>query len=252
MDFALLIVLNKALKVSKRTRDLFLGALISGIGGIFPYFVPVSLPRPAVIFFEYICFPFLTLLVAFGRKTWQDFFKTFGLFLGLNFLAGGCFHFLYERFPFFKQNSYQLVTFFAAFFFLCMFMKKGMEIIRGNFVEKQIYIPVVLQVGEKSISATGLMDTGNHLKEPISQKPVIIIEKELLRKEGICLSENNFFAIPYHSIGNKAGIMRGFIAEEITIGREQDSRKLQQVMIGICEEKLSGTGEYSLILNPML
>lgn len=119
-------------------------------------------------------------------------------------------------------------------------------------MEKQIYIPVVLQVGEKSISATGLMDTGNHLKEPISQKPVIIIEKELLRKEGICLSENNFFAIPYHSIGNKAGIMRGFIAEEITIGREQDSRKLQQVMIGICEEKLSGTGEYSLILNPML
>ncbi len=119
-------------------------------------------------------------------------------------------------------------------------------------MEKQIYFPVVLKVGKKSISATGLMDTGNHLKEPISQKPVIIVEKELLNKEEICLLENNFYAIPYHSIGNKAGIMRGFIAEEITIGTEQDSRKLQQVMIGICEEKLSRKGEYSLILNPML
>lgn len=119
-------------------------------------------------------------------------------------------------------------------------------------MEKQIYFPVVLKVGNKTVSATGLMDTGNHLKEPISQKPVIIVEKELLKKEGICLLENNFYAIPYHSIGNKAGIMRGFIAEEITIGTEQDSRKLQQVMIGICEEKLSRKGEYSLILNPML
>ena len=252
LDFALLFVLKKALKGSKGSLDIFLGALISGIGGIFPYVFPVSLPRAAVIFFEYIFFPVLTIRVAFGRGTWQKFLKTLGLFLGINFLAGGFFHFLYEKFPVLRQSGHQLLTFFAALAFVCMFMRKGIEIIRDNFREKQIYLPVMLRIGEKSIFATGLMDTGNHLKEPISQKPVIIVERELLNREGICLLESNFYAIPYHSIGNKAGIMRGFIAEEITIGSEQDSRKMQQVMIGVCEEKLSMKGEYSLILNPML
>ncbi len=247
-----MIVLNKALKDSRSRLSLFLGALISGVGGIFPYLFPLSLPRPAVIFFEYIVFPVLTIRAAFGRKKRKDFFRALGLFWGLNFLAGGFFNFLYERFPVFRQSSYQMLTLFAALFFLCMFMKKGIEIIRGNFLKEQIYVPVALQIGKKSIFATGLMDTGNHLKEPISQKPVVIMEKELLIKEGICLMENNFYAIPYHSLGKRAGIMRGFIADEITIGKEQDSRKLQQVMIGISEEKLSMEGEYSLILNPML
>lgn len=245
-------VLNKALKNSRNHFSLFFGALISGVGGVFPYLLPMSLPRPAVIFFEYIVFPVLVIVAAFGKKQWKDFWKALGLFWGLNFLTGGFFHFLYERFPFFRQNSYQMLTLFGALFFLCMFMKKGIEIIRGNFLKEQIYMPVALQIGKKSIFATGLMDTGNHLKEPISQKPVVIMEKELLQKEGICLMENNFYAIPYHSLGNKAGIMRGFLADEMTIGEEQDARKLQQVMIGISEEKLSMEGEYSLILNPML
>lgn len=252
LDFALLIVLNKALKVSGTGFHLFLGAFTGGMAGIFPYLFPFSLPYSAVIFLEYIIFPLLVVKIAFCQKRWKDFLKTTGFFWGVNFFAGGLLQFLYGKFPFLRENSYPMLTLFTAMLFACMFLGKGIEVIRDNFLEKRIYLPVILRIGGKSIAAMGLMDTGNQLKEPISKKPVIIMERELLEKEGISIPETNFYAIPYHSLGNKAGLLQGFIADEIVIGKEHDLRKIEQVMIGLCEEKLSMKGDYSLILNPML
>lgn len=231
---------------------MFLAAVFSGIMVIFPYFIPFSLPYPAVLFFDYVIVPFWVVKIAFSIKNWKEYLKTATLYWAMNFLIGGMFQFLYNRFPAVKENSYPMLTFFGTILFACMFMGKGIEIIKNNFLEKRIYLPVIIRIGEKSIKAVGLMDTGNQLKEPISKKPVVIVEKELLEKEEITLPENNFYAIPFHSLGKKRGIMRGFIAEEIIMENEQEKKVVKQVMIGICEEKLSMKGEYSLILNPML
>lgn len=219
---------------------------------ILPYFISVSLPYPAVLFFDYVIVPVLVIKIAFQAKNWREILKSTGLFLGINFLVGGIFQFLYNRFPFIKENSYPMLTFFTAILFACLFIGKGIEIIKNNFLEKRVYLPVIIRIGEKSINAVGLLDTGNQLKEPISKKPVVIMEKQLLEKENITLPANNFYAIPYHSLGNKGGILRGFIADEIRIKKEQEEKIVSQVMIGICEEKLSMNGDYSLILNPML
>lgn len=210
------------------------------------------MPYRVVLFFDYIIIPFLVIKIAFSIKSLKEYLKNTVLYWGMNFLIGGMFQFLYNKFPTVKENSYPMLTFVGTILFACMFIRKGIEIIKSNFLEKSIYLPVIIRIGKNSIKAVGLMDTGNQLKEPISKKPVVIMEKELLEKEDIILSENNFYAIPFHSLGKKRGIMRGFIAEEVTIENGKEKKVVNQVMIGICEEKLSMNGEYSLILNPML
>lgn len=252
LDFVILLLLSKIEKKQKEVFNLFLAACLSGIAVISPYIFPFSLPYKAVLFFDYAVMPFLVVKVAFWGSRWREYFRLTLFYWGLSFFTGGVLQFFYNRFPLLQENSYPMLTLFGTVLFAVMFFGKAMEMIKKHLLERKLYFTVTIQIGEKSIKTTGLMDTGNQLREPVSQKPVILMEKQLLDKEKITLPETNFYIIPFHSIGKKRGILRGFVAERIRIESENGEKVVNQVMIGICEEALSMKGEYSLILNPML
>jgi len=111
---------------------------------------------------------------------------------------------------------------------------------------------VVLIGKETKVTVDALMDTGNGLTEPISGKPVSILEKEVfdsLWKEG---EPSGFRAVPYHSIGKKRGILQGYLVPEICIEVDGITKTCKDVYVGISEEMISGTGKYKMILNPLL
>ncbi len=112
-----------------------------------------------------------------------------------------------------------------------------------------------------------MIDTGNLLKEPITGKPVIVIEKEQLRdlipKEildnvnGILGGEikeipqkivDKYFSkiriIPFFSLGNKKGLLLGIKIKEVNIIKNKEVIQHKDIFVGVYDEKIDLKGEY--------
>ncbi len=114
-------------------------------------------------------------------------------------------------------------------------------------------LKIILSGRECTVPA--LSDTGNLLKDPISQAPVIIAEGKFIGSlfpEGIPsleageTSNVKLRLIPYSSLGNKGGMLAGFIPDEVRI----DGRKASKVIIAISPDALSKEDEYNALFNP--
>ena len=109
------------------------------------------------------------------------------------------------------------------------------------------------------------IDTGNYLKEPVSGKPVSIIEKEEayrawgdLYREHII--DSRLRAVPYSSVGNAHGTMIAVRCDSMVIDRGAGVSPdryiyLQNVYIGLYDGIFASDGEeerYTLLLQPSL
>lgn len=118
----------------------------------------------------------------------------------------------------------------------------------------------------RSYEGIGLLDTGNHLREPITGRAVVIADQRAARELFGCgeaeriasfcknqntekLPENRVKWIPYHSLGEQHGFMPGVLIDQMIICREEGEQMRKEVLIGISEEELSREGLYELILH---
>ena len=112
-----------------------------------------------------------------------------------------------------------------------------------------------------------LIDTGNLLKEPITQEDVIIVEKDVLRNlvsqdildnienivSGKWLDSNSIYhykfkIIPFSSLGNENGILLGFKPDYIRLNNELETVK-SNVVIAIYNGKLSKSNLYNSLIG---
>ena len=111
-------------------------------------------------------------------------------------------------------------------------------------------MPVTIFWEGKQIDCTGLLDTGNALREPMTGKPVMIVEQTLFTEHEISLPNDRCFLIPFRSIGRSNGMLRGILVEECWIGQAEQKKRYRKVMLGIYHGKLSPRAEYQVILHP--
>jgi stage II sporulation protein GA (sporulation sigma-E factor processing peptidase) len=129
------------------------------------------------------------------------------------------------------------------------------------------------------VSLDALIDTGNTLREPISNSPVIVAEfdsvKPLLpepiklmfyqRKQDDLaallqsITGTSFAAclrmIPFSSVGMKKGVLLGFKPDMVELFLDGEGVPASRAVIGICDFKLSDSGAgdgYQALLNPEL
>lgn len=113
-----------------------------------------------------------------------------------------------------------------------------------------------------------MIDTGNLLKDPITQSDVIIVEKESLKNmisENILENIDNiingkwlesteevhkykFKIIPFSSLGKENGLLIGFKPDYIKILDEGEFIR-DDVIIGIYDGKLTKTNLYSSLIG---
>lgn len=128
---------------------------------------------------------------------------------------------------------------------------------------------VSVEIMGKTVECIAKIDTGNYLREPVSGKPVSIIEKsaaerawgELYRNH---MLDNRLRAVPYSSVGKEHGSMMAVRCDRLVIDRgagaadassTSNARKifLQNVYIGIYDGVFSSDGDeekYTLLLQP--
>lgn len=115
----------------------------------------------------------------------------------------------------------------------------------------QYHCKVDLYLGENQCQVTGIIDTGNGLRDPISNQPVSILDKTVARQFLGSVKMSQVRYIPYHSIGKKEGVLLALKIDQMCIYREE-AYWIKEPLIGISEEMISAKGEYQMILNPNL
>ncbi|NLN16674.1 MAG: sigma-E processing peptidase SpoIIGA [Firmicutes bacterium] len=145
-------------------------------------------------------------------------------------------------------------------------------------IQKQIWyhfyqIPLSIRFNDTELSITALVDSGNHLRDPISRAPVIIVEESALtsflpqavfeaarRLEGGELDSidqiphpwsTRLRVIPYASIGKREGMLIGLRCDEAGVMVGQSCIPLGQgVIIGLYHNRLCPEGSYRALIHP--
>lgn len=106
--------------------------------------------------------------------------------------------------------------------------------------------------GGRSMRIEGLVDTGNSLTEPISGRPVAVLEQRVW--EQLYPGEPPFGmrVIPYHSVGKPAGMLMGYPVKDMEVEIGGIRQKCGDIYIAIWQERLSETGTYQILLQPAI
>ena len=135
---------------------------------------------------------------------------------------------------------------------------------------KNTFIEIELYNKNKMTKARALLDSGNMLKEPISQKPVIVVEKAILSKiipeevlnyiermVGGDDQERNEMQeylskirmVPFMSLGKENGMLIGIRLDKIKINTEDIRLEKENIIAGIYEKKLTKDNKYNALIG---
>lgn len=136
--------------------------------------------------------------------------------------------------------------------------------LKSKISKKDIFYDIEIFIENKKTKIKALLDTGNMLKDPITQKPVIIVTnrslKNILPKEiledvnnilgGDKLGKLENFAnrikiIPFNSLGNEHGILVGIQSNKIIV----EDKVIKDVIIGIYEKEFSRRKKYDALIG---
>lgn len=116
---------------------------------------------------------------------------------------------------------------------------------------RHIYEVTLTEEGE-NVVCRALFDTGNLLTDPVSGKPVSVVEETDLMKGWLDKYPQKYKIIPYQSVGKEHGILEGIVVDELVIQKEQEQVVKKGAVVALYRGKLSKDGDFQMILNNSL
>lgn len=188
--------------------------------------------------------------VIFRIKSIETVFRTTGYMFVYAFAFGGIMKFLFESVPYLADRKKNIWYILGAGMLGYQVISWGIRQVGRK--KDRVICKVRLKGYENQLELNALIDTGNSLKEPISGKPVSVIEEDAFRKLQEVKIEEKLKMIPYHSIGKNNGMLEGYEIPEMIIESEEGSIQWQKVIVGISKNRISASGKYQMILHPDL
>lgn len=249
----------------------FLASSIGGIYSIFNYIIEIPLLMNVII---KILMSILIVIIAFRNFKIKKIIKQLIFFYLVSFTFGGLtFMLLFfispqniiiEKNHFIGTYPLKVVCLggIGGFFIINIVAK----IIKDRMNKKALLCDLEIFYNGKFKKIKTMIDTGNLLKEPITQTDVIIVEKNSLRDildaeildniknilEGKWLDDKihnyHFKIIPFMSLGNENGLLIGFKPDYIKI-YDEDEWIRNDVIIAIYEGKLSKSNLYTSLIG---
>jgi len=145
---------------------------------------------------------------------------------------------------------------FVSFWGLSLGMVFLTEIIkkvqRKFFVKKEFSEVELTLSGNRKCTVTALVDSGNGLIEPISKKPVSLVEKGIIKEFENELLKENFRVVPFHSVGKEKGLLEAYFIERLEIKKEGEKVVVDRPIIAFTSNNISVNRKYQMILHPAL
>lgn len=281
MNFLLLWIVRKILKCKTSNLRLISGSIAGALGMCVLIFFPAM--DPVISFFiKYGLISLLMIRIGLNIKEIRELLKSMIVLYMITFLFGGILEFLYNQtvfmqfyHSFISGNSKAAIsfrTFLIIGFLGFIVMNLGLKAYEYYKVVLRHVYPVTIIYKGKPMKISGFLDTGNSLTDPITKKPVSIINIQNIEKlleedireylvdfysgfnNGACKEYENaekIKYIPYHSIGKKHGILPA-ITVDICITVNDKPIIFEKTILGVCEEPIGGGLVYQMILNPEL
>ncbi len=250
MNLYLLLLVNHSTFRTATRKRMVLGA---GAGAA-AYLLPFVLPCPGWLgsLLGMIGGTMAMITVSFRIRTFQGFVNVMEKLFLYSLLLGGSLLLLVKKVPFFRSRMMGTAGVLGAggiLFFLISYLQEHWR--RRPYVCRAT---LVYQGFRASVAA--LVDSGNSLYEPVSGKPVSVIDREVftrLWKEEPLL----YRAVPYHSIGKKRGILQGYLLPELQIETNGLVKYFREVYVAVCDEEISDCNEgqdcqVKMLLHPAL
>lgn len=113
---------------------------------------------------------------------------------------------------------------------------------------QRVYNVKISENGE-CFELKALYDTGNSLLEPISKKPVSIVEENETTRLWLERKPQRYRVVPFRSIGEENGILEGTTVDEIAVSLGGRQIVEKDAMVALYKGKLSRDGSFQMILN---
>ena len=216
--------------------------------------------------------------IAFKPQNAKTLTKELILFYLVSFVFGGCaFALLYWIKPqeIFMVDGVYIGTYPVKIVLLGAVIGFGLtytafKIIKNKLTKKGLIYEISIKIDDKDMNVNAMLDTGNMLKDPITDIPVIIVEKEKLYdilpknildniqkiiggdweecKDNIEY-RSRFKIIPFTSIGRQNGMLLGFKVDEVKVFTDTNEIINKKVIVCIYNEKLTKNDSYSALIG---
>ena len=207
--------------------------------GIFQKGIGEDLTKPLKIVLTYVVIVYVMELIAYGKYNAVTMTRNMIIIYIITFILSGAVNAYYceNRVDGINVTKTILLVFFIEIFLVVLVKRSQKDVSITSLYQ------VTLLVDGNRINVIGLADTGNSLTEPITGKPVSIIQAEELKK-----IPDKILLVPYNSVGKERGLMRAFVADNMIV----NGRTVEKPIIGIHKGSFGGNNRYQLILHKIL
>lgn len=276
MNYIILLATGIVLKIKIKHVRLILASLLGATYSIMSYSGLIKIYNN---FLLKIILSILIIYIAYNPQSVKKMWKDLLFFYLISFVFGGAaFALIYIIKPqdILMKNglflgTYPLKTVILGTIVAFLIVISTFSIIKRKITSKDLICEIEIGIENKKIETKALVDTGNMLKEPITNTPVVVVEhtllynylpKELLNNlekiiggdlEKIPEEIKNKYSsklklIPYTSLGKQNGMLLGIKADYIITKKEEKTKK-DKVIVGIYDKSLTKRGEYRAIIG---
>lgn len=241
VNYFILLAVDKVLRIHSKRWRILLGSAVGGLSSLLLFLENLGI----VMTLLKILTAILMTVVTFGIKPVRRLLKSIFLLFAITFLFGGLLFAIYIFFDkdiLIYSNGIVYFDIDLTFLIICTVISYAVITVISKITDKKApkskeYYVTVENAG-KIISCTALMDTGNNLREPFSDYPVIMLDKELFNK---LFTEDKIRLIPMSTV-NGESVIKAFRPQKLII----NNFSTDKVYIG---ESITQLNEYKMILN---
>lgn len=277
MNYIILFTTGLILKIKIKHLRLILASFIGAIYSIIAYMGILEI-YSSIVF--KIILSIIIVYIAFNPQNIKKLWKDILIFYMVSFVFGGAaFALIYIVKPqdILMKNglflgTYPLKTVLLGAIVAFIIIITAFTVVKTKISKKDMYCQIKIKINGKYIKAKTMIDTGNMLKEPITNTPVVIVEHTLLYecmpKEILNNLENiiggdfsqvpedirkkyisKLKLIPYSSLGKQNGMLIGIKPETVKIITDEQEEERKNVIIGIYNKSLTKKGEYRALIG---
>ena len=266
MDFLILKLVSLYIKPQTTYIRCILGAILGSAFGVLSLLISYENIIWHMLF-SYIFIAVAMVVGTFGLGTRRELIKRCIVLYVVTIFLGGLINLLYSYtyMGVFLQNLFwglrnttNILWMIGATFFTYICLKTLVRIAKRNSKTNMLVAVKLVHKGKERL-LTGLIDTGNSLREPYTGKPVHIVCEETISSllESQDLHTERFKLVPFTSVGKNHGLIKVITIDELWVYTIEDTLKYtndaiyikNEVAIGLYEGSLSNVGEFQMLLH---
>ena len=277
MNYIIILATGIILKVKIKHIRIILASLLGAIYSIVAYISPLGIYSSLIL---KLLLSIIIVYISFNSQSIKQLLKHVVIFYMTSFVFGGAaFALIYIVKPqdILMKNglflgTYPLKTVILGAMIAFIVIITAFSIVKSKISKKDMFCDIEIKLNEKIVKTKAMIDTGNMLKEPITNTPVVVVEHTLLYecipKEILNNLENilggdfekitedirneyisKLKLIPFSSLGKQNGMLLGIKPQYLKIINEEQEQVKENVIIGIYNKSLTKRGEYRALIG---